>query len=298
MIGRLSKFKWTDKQEHSRDLIFVIIILGFGIMLTARLAPHYKDLKKSVILNTARSTQNIPKSLVDQINAPLTRLLTGNAAHKNEGSGWEHSARARQAPSIAERPLFDGQTVLLTAKLLTPFSSEDERTPIEAAITGIIPSETTSDVDFSPCEAARLLGTGKANFSVKRLTLGFTEMVGRDGKSYGVIAQAIDPSTRVNGVEGDFSSGLGTRIAGIALERLIMAADQVGMAKLFSATIPTNQPAQQFETAAMETNQEASASISGAATEDLRETKAKITLQPGFEFQVRIKDVSSGVNTP
>lgn len=298
MIGRLSKFKWTDKQPYSRDLIFLVMILGVGIILAAKLAPYYKDDQKSVVLNSVKTTPTAPKGLIEEINAPITRLMAGDPTKSKRDSGWPESSRDHHAASVTERLLFDGQTVLLTARLLTPYSSKDENTPVEATVIGSIPRPSDADVDFSASDGARLVGNGKANFSLKRLLLNFSEMVARDGHAYAVQGQAVDPSTQTGSIEGDYSSGLATRIAGIGLERLIMAADQVGMARLFSVTVPQNQPTQQFETAAMETNQEASASISAAATQSLRDTPAEITLKPGFEFQVRIKGSGQGVTTP
>jgi hypothetical protein len=298
MIGRLSQFKWSDKQESSRDLIFIIIILGFGIMLVARLAPYYQSHPKTVVLNAIKTTSRAPKGLIEEINAPLIRLAAGNASRSNHREGWSPLGKEHHAASVTERPLFDAQTVILKTRLLSPYSSKDETTPVEAVVVGTLQRASEAEVDFTAAEGARLIGTGRANFSIKRLLLNFNEMVARDGRSYSVQGQAIDATTQIGSIDGDYSSGLGTRIAGIGLERLIMAADQVGMARLFGATVPQGQATQQFETAAMETNLEASASVSGVATQDLRETPAEITLKPGYEFEVRLKGRTSGVATP
>ena len=289
MIGRFSQFKWTNKQEHSRDLIFIIFILGFGLVVVAKLAPYYRDTRKTVVISTLRATPTVPKGLVDQINAPLLGLMGGDHSKATRGNGWIQSGHDHPSAAVAERVLFDGQTVLLKARLLTPYSSKDESTPLEAVVVGAIRRFSDSEIDFSASDGAKLVGVGRANFLVKRLLLTFSEMISHDGRSYAVQGQAVDPATQTASIEGDYSSGLATRIAGIGLERLIMAADQVGMARLFSVTVPQNQAAAQFETAAIETNQEASASISGAATQDLRDAQPQITLQPGFEFQVRLK---------
>lgn len=297
MIGRLSQFKWTDKNDHSRDLIFIIVILGFGLMLVAKLAPYYKDEHKTVVVSSVKTVPTVPKGIVEQFTGLRTKGSSGNEKAKS-GKGWSAVPRDHRAPSISERPLFDGQSVVLKARLLNPYSSTDESTPVEAMVFGTVPLGSDGDVDFSPAEGARLIGSARANISVKRLMVNFTEMVTRDGRSYAVQGQAIDSTTRSSGIEGDYSSGLPTRLAGIAIERLIMAADQVAMSHLFSATAPEGQAAQQFELAARQTNQDAAASVSREATKDLRDTKAEISLDPGFEFRVRLKGADRGVIAP
>src|SRR4051794_17126739 len=118
--GKLSSFRWTDKSEHSRDLIFVIVILGFGIMLVAKLAPYYQDNRRIVVYSAIQTVPNTPRELVEKINAAVPSTNEPQRA-KGSGSSWGNQKSDRNMPSVAERPLFDGQAVILKVRSLNPF---------------------------------------------------------------------------------------------------------------------------------------------------------------------------------
>lgn len=291
MLGKLSQLKWTTSSGNHRDFAFVVIILVFGIILVAKLAPYYRTQEESIAYNKVQTIPSLPKGLLERITAPLT--TTSSSTKGRSGESRKLPSRSDSShPSLLERLLFDGQWVLLKVRALNEYSSNDTAQPIEAQV--ISPAGPSSDIDFTPAAGAKMIGTGSPNLSTKRLYINFNEMVSADGHSYSVQGQAVGSESLATGIEGDYSSGLGSRILGVALDRTIMAADQIGTAYLFSAVGPTGVAGQEFRTAAMQTNQQASANISAETTKGLRETPAEIRLPAGSTFYVRIRATQTG----
>lgn len=293
MNGKLSTFRWTDKSERSKDLIFIAIILAFGVLLVAKLAPYYQEKSRTVVYNSIQTVPNTPKDLVEKTEA-RTNFIDKTRPGVS-GGAWASRKNDRKNPSVAERPLFDGQSVILKVRSLNPFSSKEANQILEATVVSPFLRDTDGSIDFSITDGAKLVGTGSANFSTKRLFLTFTEMVSKEGRGYPIQAQAIDRESLASGISGDYSSGLPTRLLGIALDRAIMAADQVGTAYLFSSIGPQGPANQEFKKAAMETNNQASQNLAAEATKDLRETSQEIALPSGSEFYVRVRTEAKGV---
>ena len=295
MIGKLKLLKWTEKPSSSRDLVFIILILGFGIVLVAKLSPYFAEKHKSVITKNIQTLPTTPKEILDAVNAPLTASSSASNGKRFVSPFAGLSGGDRNKPSIVERPIFDGNAVILKVRSLNPYSSRESNPPLEVTVLSPLIREADSEQDFGPAEGAKLVGSANSNVSTKRLYINFSELITRSGRSFPIEGQAIQKETLSAGIVGDYSSGLPLRLLGVALDRTIMAADQVGMAYLFSSIGPDGSGSQEFKKAAMETNQQASQNIAAETTKDLRETPAEISLPTGSVFYVRVK-AQSGVH--
>ena len=291
MLGKLNHLKWSS-DNNGRDLIFLVVILAFGIILVAKLAPYYRGTGQSVAYNKVQTTPSVPKSFLEQFSfSPvLGRPQDGSRSSKASFSAAAKTDSNR--PTVIERPLFDGQYVLLRVRSLNNYSSEAGQ-PIEASVVAVT-GNSQGEIDAGPAMKAKLVGAASPNFSEKRLHITFSELISTDGRTYSVQGQAVSPDTLTSGIEGNYSSGLPARLLGIAIDRTIMAADQIGTAYLFSAVGPSGPAGQELRAAAMETNQQASQNIAAAATQDLRDTPARIDLPVGSQFYVRVRGSQNG----
>lgn len=295
MLGKLTHLKWASAQGGNRDLAFVIFILVFGMILILKLAPYYKSSEQSIAYNKVQTMPSVPKSLLEKITFPLTETFKSRSDRVGHVPSQTTAQNGNQRPSVLERLLFDGQMVTFKVRSLNSYASTNSNQPIEVQILNPA-GKDESEIDLTPAMGAKLVGAGSANLSAKRLNISFTELVTADNRSYAVQGLAIGSTDLTPGIEGDYSSGLTSRIAGIALDRTIMAADQVGTAYVLSAFGPTGYAAQNVSAAAMETNQQASSNISAAATQGLRETPAEIDLPAGTVFLARIHATQQGAH--
>ncbi len=295
MLGKLDQFKWTSNGGSNRDLAFIIILLAFCVILTAKLAPYYQTQHQSAVYNKIQTTPSIPKTILNQLGLNfMTSYKENTVKAPQQIRGMTHVAQTGgNHSSVLERPLFDGQSVIVKVRSLNPFSSNDMSQSVEVQV---IESAThnSSETDFSPAIRAKLIGTALPNFSTKRLYISFTELISVEGRSYTIQGQAVDSENLSTGIDGNYSSGLSTRLFGVAIDRAIMAADQAGTAYLFSAIGPNGTGTQQLRSAAMDAAQQASQNISAETTKRLRETKAEITLPAGSIFFVRLQAKQQG----
>ncbi len=293
MLGKLTQLNWTSGGGSNRDLAFVIVFLAFGLILVVKLAPYYTTHEQSVSYNKIQTTPSIPKSFLAQMALPFTGGSKSQSDRSVHSGSQAPAQTGEKRPSVLERQLFDGQVVTLRVRALNSYSSMNSGQPIEVQIIGPVGKES-SEIDFTPAIGGKLLGIGSANLAIKKLNITFNELVSVDGRSYSIQGQAVESTNLAPGIEGDYSSGLATRLAGIALDRTIVAADQIGTGILFSALGPAGPNGQQLKTAAMETNQQASQNISAEATKSLREAQATIELRSGSVFLVRLRATQQG----
>ncbi len=296
MLGKLSRLKWTSGGGSNRDLAFLIVFLAFSVILALKLAPYYQAREQNVTYNQIQTTPSIPKSFMELLSVPFTSSTRPDSARTSQGLGGSSSGRASSdRPSIVERPLFDGQSILLKVRSVNPFTSNDTGQPIEVQVVGS-GGKVYGEIDLTPAIGGKLVGAGSPNLSAKRLYISFNELVSADGRSYPVQGQAVGSESLTSGIEGDYSSGLPARLLGITLDRAITAVDQIGTAYLFTSLGPEGPGAQELRTAAMQVNQQASQNISAEATKDLRETPAEISLPAGSVFLVRVRAPQTGVH--
>jgi hypothetical protein len=295
MSGFLKTFQWTEKPKVSRDMVFAAIIAVAAVILVFKLAPYFESAQKTVVYTPKDSRATFPKEDMGRYTllGPQQRSYGAGSAAP---SPIQKSSNEKKGRSVVERPLFDGLSVLVRAVLLTPYSSLQSDTPIEAQIYEIQTDGSTSEIDIGPALHAKLVGVGTANLSVKKVQLRFQELVSSDGRSYAVTGMAVDPKTLAAGLEGDYSSGLGKRLLGLTLNRAMVLGDQIAVSKIIQGTADGNDlAALETQRAIMETNQQATTSLSSEVTKDLRETPSVIELPQGALLTIRLRASERGV---
>lgn len=293
MKTALQKLTWTEKPPLSKGAIFALAIAAAGLLTFFKLKPYFAESPRIVPVPNHEPKVSGLSSLLEQLHVtPSTKAGPGAQSTRAAGGGtlqgrW--GSGDKKGPAIIERPLFDGLTVTVNAELLNAVSSHAADSPVEARVLGIVPDETTSDVDPTAAEGAKLSGQMTVNMAMKRLGFVFTELVSREGRSYGVSGNAFDAETKTMGIAADYSSGLGPRLLGVGLDQAINLANQVATAKVLQNSTDNSQVAQEMQAASMVVSQQASNSISAEATQGLRSTPAELSLPARTIIQVRIR---------
>lgn len=289
MSGTVQNDGWTKKQtlKSSTALGGVgLIALLFAFFKTRHLfdptptvRPYSgnEQTQKHHESPTAKKTGGF--SMAESITAFRT-LKAGSAA----GQSLAHSP-----VKVIERPLLDGLLVTVSATLVRSISSLEPDPSVEAVFGALIRTEETHALDDDPLRGARLIGMAIPNMDLKRMALRFSELVTREGRSYGVQAIAIDPETQTQGVVAEYSSGLGSRLVGVGISRVITAGDQILMSKLLPDSGQASVVQQVTQEAARQMNDQAANEISLETTRNLRETKAELSLPAGTQLMLRLR---------
>jgi hypothetical protein len=300
MKATLQSFKWTERPKLSRDVLF-LIALGVAAMIAFfKLSPYFgKSSPVNVITAIHETKPNGISSIIAHLN--LGEISSSKDAVKPSnrsmaGRSPRLSISDRHAQSVIERPLFDGLTVIVRAILLNAVSSMSSDATIEAKILSFVQDGNAVEIDSSPAIGGRLNGSAAANMGLKRMNLSFSNLISIEGRSYSITGMAIDPISRMQGVEANYTSGMGTRLLGVTLDRGINLADEVGMAKVLGSSTDNSVVSNEMQATSIEMNQQASTSISGEVTKGMRETPAVLSLPAGTPITVRIKPNSSGSN--
>jgi hypothetical protein len=298
MKAILQTFKWTERPKLSRDALFLIAIIVAGAITFFKLRPYFVRSSPVTVSTTTRDPKpNGLSSLLKHLS--IGGSVSSKSASKNdEGSETGRTQRGRaserHAPSVIERPLFDGLTVVVRAVLLNAVSSLAPDATIEAKIESFVQDETNGDVDSSPAIGGKMTGVAAANMGLKRMNLNFSSLISSEGRSYPISGSAVDPISKMQGAEANYSSGMGTRLLGVTLDRAINLGDEVGMAKVLQSSTDNSVVSNEMQAASIEMNQQASTNISGEITKGMRETAAVMSLPAGTLITVRIKALSNG----
>jgi hypothetical protein len=290
----VDKFKWTDKPELSREHVLIAAILAvFGIGYF-KLKPYFETNSTVITQNLRVESHSIPKSILERFGVVHKNGKdihgAGSASFSNSRGGAGAGRR-----SVVERTLFDGTEVTLTGILQGGISSLAPENPAVVSIHALVPDQTTSGFDVSEVYGALAKGSVSENRTKKRINISFSELTNSEGRSFQVTGYAIDPETRTMGVPADYASGLGSRLLGAVLDRVITGGDQVGMSALMNGVSNNNSATSaQLQMASVATNQQASAELSDEATKDLRGTQAELSLPAGTEVTFKIKALSTG----
>lgn len=298
MKALISEMKWSDKSSLSKETLLLVAIALAGIFAYVRIRPLFETTIQVVTAPEQSHEASSSTSAAKVLPELLPAQIRDSSATERRSFGYSAMpATAKQdptKPSVLERPLFDGLAVNFRAILLHALSSQEPSAPVEARIIESIGEDSSSSADLSSVRGARIVGTFSPNFATKRLNISFAELVSAEGRSYTVAGAAFDPDTRSIGTVANSSSGLPSRLAGIALDRAIVATDQVAMAKLFSLGTDNSSASKELQKAMVDTNQQASMSLSAEATKDLRETQAELSLPAGALLSVRIRSAQPG----
>ncbi len=285
----LEKFSWADKPEIKKEVILVAAILavvGIGYF------KFRSNESSSVVVKSSQvETTKPPTSLLEKLTLTNSRKNAGSEAgtHNSTNQRRPETERSAVGKAIIERPLFDGLEVILKGVLLGEVSSLAPENPAEIQIVSLVPDEATQNLDPSEVLEAKIKGIISTNMAKKRLNITFAEITTKEGRSFSVTGYAVDPESKTLGLAANYSSGLGSRILGVALDRTIVAADQIAMAKIMDGMSDNSQSAKELQRASIETNQQASMSISAEATKDLRETSAELSLPVGTLILMKVR---------
>ena len=292
MSGSVQNDGWEQKPTlKSNGALggFSVIALLFAFF---KARPYFEHAPRVQTYNGSEQTpqHHSGETVKKNSNATLLETLTGHQISRSAGGA--RSGTPRTAVKVIERPLLDGLTVTVTAVLSRGISSLEAEPDVEATFGTLIRSDDTRELDDDPLKGARLTGMAFPNLDLKRMVLKFSELVTRDGRQYAIQATAIDPETQTQGVPADYSSGLGSRLAGVGISRVITAGDQILMAKV----MPDNSRASLVQQAAQESarqmNDQAANDISLEATRNLRETKAELSLPARTPLTLRLRALS------
>ena len=283
----LEKFKWTDKPELTREHVLlgaIFAIFGIGYF---KLKPYFENHPTVITQSSQFDSHSIPESIL--IRLGFGHKKGRDAGHGTSSSGGHASASGTNKKSVVERPLFDGIEVTLTGILQGGVSSLASENPAVISITSLVPDDTSRSFDVSEVYQALAKGSVSENRGKKHLNISFSELTTSEGRSYQITGYAFDPETKTLGVPAEYASGLGSRILGVVLDRVITGGDEVGMAALMNGVSQNSPASAQIQMASVATNQQASTELSQEATKDLRGTQPELSLPAGTEITLKIK---------
>lgn len=290
MSGSVQNDGWTQKATLKHNGVLGGLSLLVLLFTAFKLKPYFNN-TPTVRTYTGTGDQRQRRHSAEAAKKPDgTSLLDALPAFRQLRSGA--NARAigvRTHVKVIERPLLDGLTVTVSATLTRGISSLDPDLSVEAVFGVLIRSEETRELDDHSLQGGKLMGMAISNMDLKRMVLKFSELVTRDGRSYAIQATAIDPETQTVGVPAEYSSGLGSRLAGVGLSRVITAGDQLLMNQLMPNAGSASAVQQAAQEVARQMNDQAANDISLEATRGLRETKAELTLPAGTTLTLRLR---------
>lgn len=281
-----SKTSWYDAHKSKKVTYLATLLVVIFLLVCSKYNYLFSKDTRFVIRNGR--PQTVSKADYEAIKK--ANLKNESASDSKNGKSASHPERMSSGGrGIIERPLFDGQTVILKAVLLGAVSSLEPESPVEAEVKTAVLEQNSFEVDTTSVEKARIVGVLASNMNLRRLNFSFNELTTKEGRTYTVQGFAVDPETKALGVAANYSSGLGSRLLGVGLDRAIVATDQIAMAKVIEGINGDSTASKELQRASIETNQQAAMSISSEATKSLRETPAELSLPAGTELIIRIK---------
>ncbi|MCM0606264.1 MAG: hypothetical protein KA715_09250 [Xanthomonadaceae bacterium] len=288
----IEKFKWTDKPEVKREMILLACILLVSLVGFFKLKPYFTE-QNVVIVQSIQS---------DSIK-PSVEFLQKTSLSKSEAKGFgfdlakafswssksSSATRTSNTPSVIERPLLDGLEVIFEGILLGDISSLAPESPVQIRLNQFVSEDHTAVLDISEIVGGQIRGILSTNINKKRLNFSFSELLNKEGRAYPITGYAIDSDLKTVGIEADYSSGLLTRLLGVALNKGIVAADQIAMSKVMNGLTDNSATSKELQRASIETNQQVSMSLSTEATKDLKETQPELSLKSGASVFVKIR---------
>jgi hypothetical protein len=288
----------NDGREQKRTLkstgalagvSFLAILFGFF-----KIRPYFWDSPKVRTYNRGEPSQQHHASEMVKKDGSFSLFTSMKELRQFKiGAGAQRTSSTGTEVRVIERPLMDGLTVTVTAQLTRGISSLEPDTSVEAVFGALIRTDESRELDDSGLKGAKLVGVATPNMDLKRMVIRFSELVTRDGRSYAVQATAIDPETQTVGVPADYLSGLGSRLVGVGISRVITAADQILMSKLLPDSGSASIAQQTSREVAKQMNDQAANDISLETTHNLRETKAELTLPAGTPLTLRLRVLPS-----
>ncbi|MGK5083423.1 hypothetical protein WDW37_08950 [Bdellovibrionota bacterium FG-1] len=288
MSGSVQNDGWTQKPTLKSNGTLAILTLIVMAFTGFKLRPYLIHAPTVHAYNGTEQTQQRHADEAVKKDGSFS-LVSSMAALRQLKLGTGARSSFHPHVKVIERPLMDGLTVTISATLSRGVSSLEPDPSIEAVLGGLIRAEETRELDDSPLQGAKLVGMAVPNMDLKRMVLRFSELITRDGRSYAIQATAIDSETQTQGVAAEYSSGLGSRLAGVGISRVLTAGDQILMAKLLPDSGSASVAQQASHEAARQMNDQAANDISLETTRNLRETKAELSLAAGTPLTLRLR---------
>lgn len=295
MKSMIQKFNWTDKPELKREFLLIgsiaiVLIVGFF-----KFKPYFSEQSKVITAAMQSDLTKPPQGFFNKTSLPKKESKGFSfdlfQSFRTSG-GSRHVELGRSGPSIVERPLLDGLEVTFEGVLLGDVSTLAPENPVQIQLLRLIPEDHTASLDPTELEGGQIRGTISSNMSKKKLNFSFSELLNKAGRAYSITGYAVVQDTKTVGVDADYSSGLFTRLLGVALNRGIVAADQIAMAKVMDGMADNSATSKEIQRASIETNQQASMSLSTEATKEMRETQAELSLAHGTPIFVKIRSTN------
>ncbi len=280
--GKLLSFTWTDKTALKKSRLY-IAGLALGILFVViRLKPYF-------------GKQEVTKPYVRDRDAHKAQTATGDGKSKPDITGRDHGSNVHSYSTVAtnnnhpvshliERPLFDGLTVKIKAVILQNISSSQNDLTVDSELVGC----DDSGVDLTGLENAHLTGIGRPNLDSKHFEIQFSELITSTGKRYALVGYAIDDHDHALGVPAQYSSNLGSRIAGQTLGRGIQVGEEILTQKAFQSTGTQDQATDTFNRSLSDSSNQATTGLSDELTKDLKNKRPELFLPAGTVFTIKL----------
>jgi hypothetical protein len=281
----IHSYRWTDKPVRLVQTLYAVGIATLVILLMVRFNAKFKAHPHVHAFTQPKSSATDAQVEKEMENTGVVHNPLARQASAEHASG-------RAAATIQERPLFDGMLVTLEVQLEQSLSSASGDSSVEATVIAALPGENSAEI-LDGIAGSKLSGTFQSNFDTKRMAIQFQELRTPDGRSYAVAGVAFTADDQSLGVLADYASGTGLRLLGAGLGTVINTAQQVETARVLqNETAQDGFATQELNQALSQTGNQAGASISDAATHELKNTKAVLSLMAGTRFQVKLRAVN------
>lgn len=295
MSGQLQSHRWSDKPFWVRQAIGAVLIILTGLFCYARfVSKTKKEPKVHTFVQSHKDQKSADEVTKKMAQSGILSAFQEIAPHHGISRGVGSGPAAKGA-NVQERPLFDGLLVRLEVELMRPLSSASGDSSAEVSVLSLVPSPDTADLSLDGLESAKLVGNFQPNFETGRMSFEFRQLITPSGKSYSVAAIGIDPEDEQPAIRADYSSGLASRILGSTLGTAINLAQEVTLSHVIQNPQDRQSMAmEQMNQAFTQGTSQAAASISDAATRDLRNAKPVLTMKAGKRFRVQLRSTSGG----
>ncbi len=285
---------WSKQLKKTpRSVVLVLALTVIATLLYFKSKPLFADNPpvKAFVREDGRAKQpdSTSKWDIPQMLAGLGAHATGKVQRATGGASTTSSLSARASvPRVLERPIFDGKNVTLQVRLTTELDSASGDTSVEGRIIGVMDQDQTGSVDTTTVKNAVIRGSATPNFDAKRYMARFSEVLTTEGKAIPVAGIAFNPGDSSLGIPSEYSSGLPSRLVGSALNRVIVAADQVAETHVLDNN-SDSAVSRELSRVAGQGSSETANGVGDEATRTLRETKPILKVKAGMIIFVKMQ---------
>lgn len=291
--GKVVTYWNTQTERIPRQVVLTFWLTVLTIFVCFKMKPYFienpvvkafiraEDHSKTAEAKSKWNLGNLFAGTNEKDAKRESRLTFGNGTARSSVTG-------APAPRVLERPLFDGKSVILQVMLLNELDSSSGDTGIEGRITGVLDQDQAGSVDSTAVFNSVIRGTATPNFDTKRYVVQFSEVLTTEGKTLPIAGIAFNPADSSIGIPSEYASGLSSRLLGSALNRVIVAADQVAANRVLDNP-SENAVNRELNRVAREGSGEAANGLGDQATKSLRETKSILKVKAGTTFFIKMQ---------